>query len=511
MKIRSDILRVYQSLHTWVGITAGVFLFIAFFAGALTMFKQPIDAWMQTPVQELKGVPETQLDQLVSQVLQQHPKAKNNFQIHLDDEHHATVTWIEGKSGRELDLNEKRWGATLDAQGQLISRQETPSKLAELIDMLHRTAGVPGMLDDEHLGVYFMGIASVLYFLALVSGVILLLPTLVKDFFALRSGKNRKRFWLDAHNIVGITSLPFHLVICLTAIVFAFHDQYYDALNNFIYPSDKIVKTKKASPQKLEPLAPSILLANIRREANNAAIHELEFMGLDGGRPMLRVGLNNPRYLVRGAETGYLILNPFNGKTTSTSMVPGKESTWMAIIVPFFSLHFGSFGGDFMRWVYFFFGLSGAFLFYSGNLLWLEKRRKTQGQQTRSNRWMAAATVGICLGSIAAVMSCLLAGQWFYQTQSNINSLFISSYYSVFLIALAWSFWRGAASASVHLLWLNSILCFAIPLSSVLQGKSMNLIIDLVAFAASLLFAYAAFKTAKRVQHGTKDSVWARG
>ena len=31
-----------------------------------------------------------------------------------------------------------------------------------------------------------------------------------------------------------------------------------------------------------------------------------------------------------------------------------------------------------MRWVYFVFGLSGAFLFYSGNLLWVEKRRRTR-------------------------------------------------------------------------------------------------------------------------------------
>jgi len=131
---------------------------------------------------------------------------------------------------------------------------------------------------------------------------------------------------------------------------------------------------------------------------------------------------------------------------------------------------------------------------YSGNLLWLEKRRKNQIQQTRSTRWMAAATVGICLGSVAAVTSCLLAGQWFYEAQSNINSLFITIYYSVFLIAIAWSFWRGAASASVHLLWMNGLLCFAIPIVTVIKGNSAHAMIELVAFGASFLFAYAALK-----------------
>lgn len=513
MKIRSDILRIYQSIHTWVGITSGIFLFIAFFAGALTMFKQPIDDWMHKPVSSLSGVPETHLNQLVSQVLQQHPAAKKNFQIQLDAHQHALVTWTEGQPGRELDLNEHRWVASLDTQGRLISHQEIPSKLAELIDLLHRTGGIPGMLDDEHLGIYVMGVASVLYFLALVSGVILLLPTLVKDFFALRPGKNRKRFWLDAHNIIGITSLPFHLMICLTAIVFAFHDQYYDALNHFVSP----VKTeassgqsKKLAPARSELLAPSRLMETIRLASNQADIHKLEFMNLESARPMLRVALNNPRYLVRGPESGYLVLNPYNGKIMNASMVPGKEGTWMAIIAPFFSLHFGSYGGDFVRWVYFFFGLCGAFLFYSGNLLWLEKRRKNQARQTRSNRWMAATTVGICLGSIIAVICCMLAGNWFYQSVPNLNTLFMPIYYTVFLGSLAWSYWRGAAQASVHLLSVSCLLLFAIPLSALLQNHPISLCINLVATCMACVFAYAAIKTSKRVKYGSQDSVWAK-
>ncbi|XQF91454.1 PepSY domain-containing protein (plasmid) [Pseudoalteromonas espejiana] len=35
------------------------------------------------------------------------------------------------------------------------------------------------------------------------SGVIILLPTLVKTFFAIRKRKGPSRFWLDSHNLVG--------------------------------------------------------------------------------------------------------------------------------------------------------------------------------------------------------------------------------------------------------------------------------------------------------------------
>lgn len=94
-----------------------------------------------------------------------------------------------------------------------------------MIDELHRTGGIPGDMGHEQLGAYFMGVAGILYFLALVSGVIFLLPTLVKTLFALRRKKGPNRFWLDSHNLLGITALPFHIIISLTVVVFVFHDQ----------------------------------------------------------------------------------------------------------------------------------------------------------------------------------------------------------------------------------------------------------------------------------------------
>jgi len=46
MRVRADILRIYQSLHTWTGITAGLLLFIGFYAGSLTMFKHELQQWI---------------------------------------------------------------------------------------------------------------------------------------------------------------------------------------------------------------------------------------------------------------------------------------------------------------------------------------------------------------------------------------------------------------------------------------------------------------------------------
>lgn len=50
MKIRSDIVRMYREIHSWVGIVCGLFLFVAFYAGSVTMFERPLQDWASAPV-----------------------------------------------------------------------------------------------------------------------------------------------------------------------------------------------------------------------------------------------------------------------------------------------------------------------------------------------------------------------------------------------------------------------------------------------------------------------------
>ena len=47
--MRADFIRIYKSVHTWAGIVSGLALFIAFYAGALTVFKEPIRRWSTPP------------------------------------------------------------------------------------------------------------------------------------------------------------------------------------------------------------------------------------------------------------------------------------------------------------------------------------------------------------------------------------------------------------------------------------------------------------------------------
>lgn len=524
MKVRSDVLRIYQSIHTWTGIIAGIVLFIGFYAGALTMFKGAIEAWSTPPALTLPQVPTEKLDDLVTQVLARDDKAKTGFRLSLHDEHQSPMTWYQQGSERELSMSNQIWHASLDEQGQLLTQLSTPSELAELVDQLHRTAGIAGEVGHDQAGVYVLGVAAFLYFLALVSGVIFLLPSLTKTFFALRKNKGENRFWLDVHNLIGITSLPFHLVISLTVIVFAFHDQLYDGLKHLVY-GDKPLFAIPAPDRNLYSLTelPRIetVLTKVKQLAPEYQVNEMTYMNLDNPRATLRLGLYNPNGFMRGPVTDYLYMHPYTLTVSNSTFDPSEEGIWSRTVAVFFGLHFGSFGGDLGRWVYFFLGLSGAFLFYSGNLLWLEKRRKKQAaEQSRASRLMASATVGICLGSVAALAVSMLLGKWVYSYFSNINYVYLSAYYSVFVLLVAYAFWRGAARAALLILPLCAIATFAMPFTSLLAFvfpqlglwapySMATLGVDLVALAFSAVFFYGYRLTRQRALHGPQDSVWA--
>ncbi len=463
MIIRGDIIRTYQSIHTWTGIITGLVLFIGFYAGSLTMFKPAIEQWATPTVQELPQIPINKLDQLINEAANQQQKVKQGFIINFN-ENSSPMMWYEKGGERGLRLDDQLKHATLNEYDQLVSYQGEKNMLGSLIDQLHRTAGIVGKVGHEDLGVLILGIAAGLYFLALISGVIFLLPTLVKSLFALRQNKGASRFWLDSHNLIGVVSLPFHFIIAWTAVVFALHDPFYGGLS-VVYGDKPLFE--RAAPGKtsydfssLPPIQQYI--DKVAELAPNHTLHLLDFSRLDTTSPSLAIEVKANDQLMRGGYSDIIYMNPFTMEVEYSTVYNDQSSNYGPIVTSFFGLHFGNYAGNLGRWVYFIMGLLGAFLFYSGNLLWLEKRRKKQQQQSKSSKVMAALTIGVCFGSILGVVISMLASKWLYMYNAQTNIYYLYLYYISFFAAIGYCFWRGAARGAIHIQLCLAVACLAI-------------------------------------------------
>lgn len=535
MKVKADIIRTYKSLHTWVGIISGMALFIAFYAGALTIFKEPISHWATPPIKHSESIRLSAVPSVLGRVIESHPEAAQRIQLNLNPETHHTqqIIWtVEGEKGGDHDVSSLRYfSAQLDEHQDLVTTEVYPATVAQFIDTLHRVVGLPVDSDPNR---WIMGIFAILYTLALVSGLIILLPILVKELFAFRLGRKPKRVWLDAHNVVGVTSLPFHLIMAITAFGFAYHDLIYDAQDKLIHEGQLRQALFSSAPkpnpeQSTDPatmLSPEELLATAKEIAPSFVPYQLEYAGITTPRASVMIWGNDADAIAPRAPGGFIAINPYSGEVQSTDYLPGQQPGEMIAVSSFFALHFATFGGSPIRWAYFILGLAGAWLFYTGNLLWVENRRrhsKPDGRlfnQRKDVKVMASLTVGICLGSVCGISLMLASSKWLALEAQATYLHFQWVYYLMFFATIAWSFIRGAARSLVELLYAAAILTVAIPVTSLLSiiipstGLWMHtdlntLMVDIVALIIAVGFGLLGRATYKRVYHSQMiDSVW---
>lgn len=528
--MRADHIRIYKSVHTWTGIVSGLALFIAFYAGAFTVFKEPLREWATPPAAQVQPVPMDEAQPLVARTLATPAGAARGVVLALEGDHAVPrLEWqVRDRGADDHDESRARhFSAMLAADGGVQVTEERPSRLVEFIDVLHRVVGLPLDTDANR---WIMGVIAGLYFVALVSGLVVLLPSLVKDLFALRVGRNLKRMWLDAHNAVGIVSLPFHIVMALSSVVFAYHDQIYAVHDELLHQgqwTQAFARSPAGDAPALDPadmLVPSELVKLTKEASPGFVPTSLQYSQVTGPRPVVRVWGKHPEGVSPRGRGGFAALDPYTGELLSTDYLSGAQSTPNLFISSFFALHMASFGGTAVAWLYFLLGLAGAWLFYSGNLVWVERRRRQRRrdgempEQRRDVAFMAAATVGVCLGCVAGVSLTLAAAKWLPGRVDDMAAWHVGIYYAVFFASVAWAFARGAARAAVPLLWLAAACTLAIPASSLLgwlapatgawsSGPMAG--VDLTALAGAAVLACMARATARRIREGARDSVWA--
>ena len=511
MKVRTDIVKMYKEIHGWVGIVSGLALFIAFYAGAITMFEEPLQRWASPQSELAAPVPFAQAPELVEAVLVEHPEAARSYDVHLETgpENPARMSWtVRGDDHAEPEV----YYAALTSDGSVQVEQQGPSAVAQFVDVLHQQVGLPF---DHEFAMPIMGAISLLYFIALVSGIIVLLPSLVSDFFALRVGRNVKRMWLDVHNILGILSVPFHIIMALTAVVFAFHDQFYD-LQEATY-MDRAPPVESAVPAPLiarDILPPAELARRAEEQAPGFTVRSVNYHREEDGSTHARVTGTDPRYGHRAPTYGMADLDAYTGELTEVDYMPGKQDAWGATITSFFALHFGNFGGSGVRWAYFLLGLAGAFLFYTGNLLWIESRRRRERKsgrvhQTRATRILASLTVGVPLGCVAGISATVAAAKPLgLSADAELHS---AIYYAVFVAFTGWSLLRGGPRAAIELLPATALAFLLVPVASLLfreEFSNTGWLLDILSVFGAVGALLMWRSARRRAASPPNDSVW---
>ena len=384
-------------LHTWAGLILGWLLFAIFLTGTLSFFKNEFNLWMRP---EMHGLPaaDAQVAQKSLDALVRKSPEVTQWIMHLPDERDPAVNllWRGTGNGRfeTLRMNPQT-GEAIDA------RQTMGGDFFYRFHFELRTAQ-KGRWTIE--GRWVVGVATMLMFVALITGVITH-RRIFKDFFTFRPTKGGQRAWLDAHNVTGVLVLPFYLMITFSGLMI-FHTLYMPAGIATTYKNEKGVdsnayfadlqgekaesRPRRGAGDKVEPL-PAIALQPILQEArtrwDGGRIGSLQARRDAKGRAVVEVTRHEGDRLQYRPPR--LLFDATTGQWLDQADPTGPAAKTYGVL---YGLHLARFADAGMRWVLFGFGVLGSLMIATGMVLWSVKRSaKSQTQASRKGTAAAAA------------------------------------------------------------------------------------------------------------------------
>src|ERR1700754_5249701 len=81
LTMKASTIRTFTVVHTWTGLLAGFALFIAFYAGALTMFHDEIDTWASPRAEMARGDTMDRVGKMLEGIVATHPGARDQIGV----------------------------------------------------------------------------------------------------------------------------------------------------------------------------------------------------------------------------------------------------------------------------------------------------------------------------------------------------------------------------------------------------------------------------------------------
>mgnify|MGYP000267978966 CR=1 FL=1 len=205
-------LRLWSGVHTWTSLICTVFMLMLCITGLPLIFHDEIDALLDAHDWQPAHPdgPLLSLDAMLDAALANRP---GDVPLFMSFDIDRPVVNVTSAPTLDATVREMHFASFDRTSGDLVPGEEGFDLMHFILD-LHTDMflGLPGML--------FLGAMGVLLILAIVSGVVLYAPFMRKlDFGTVRTQRSPRVKWLDYHNLLGIVTVAWLLVVGLTGVV----------------------------------------------------------------------------------------------------------------------------------------------------------------------------------------------------------------------------------------------------------------------------------------------------
>ena len=212
-------LRIWIPIHRWTSLICTLFLLVLCVTGLpLIFFDEIRNTWIRPPIEyaELPGVPPLSIDRIIERARDAYPNQIVTGVGISNSDPHVRVTMAPSWTKLKADPKLSHF-INFDSRTAEILAGSKPSEQhmswLGVVDTVHQNmlAGLPGEM--------FLAVMALLFLVAIVSGIVLYGPFSRKlDFGALRVDRSARVRWLDVHNLLGVVTIAWALVVGATGL-----------------------------------------------------------------------------------------------------------------------------------------------------------------------------------------------------------------------------------------------------------------------------------------------------
>lgn len=360
-----------NDVHLWLGLTSGIIIFLVCLSGTILTFEKEIEQWFKEEMKVQATGNKISLSQIVDD-----PNIQAKGQLM------AITVPTDNAAPYQLSIKEdpkQRRGSTYEVNpytAEILAPQKTGmDDFMFSMFKLHRW-----LLMDIELGRPIVGIATIIFLILSISGIILWFPKkvkwkTVKAGFKIKTSANWKRINHDLHNTLGFYSCLLILIMGITGLCWSF-EGYRDGLSSLM--GAKVFGNRGAQPKvdlenldndKTIDLEQAVLLAN----------NTLDYNGT------LTITLPNEKNPVYGfrkiADDSWSTVAQdqlqihTSGKIIHKELYADKPLN-VKIASAIRPIHTGEIYGTFSKWLYFLACLIGTSLPITGTIIYINKLKK---------------------------------------------------------------------------------------------------------------------------------------
>lgn len=360
---KAKTVRTWYKIHKWTSLICTAFLLLLCLTGLPLIFYHEINHLLGEEVEPPAmpaNTPMANLDRVVEIGKKLHPKAFLQYVFWDPDE--PNVVSMSMSPSKDTLVNRV---VTMDARtAKVLNEPKIEEGFMYIMFKLHTDmfAGLGGKL--------FLGVMGILFVLSIVSGVLVYGPFMRNlDFGTVRKNKAPRVKWFDLHNLLGIVTLTWALVVGVTGVINTWADLViklwqYDQLSAMVAPYKgkppltdlgSVDRAVTVARQTMPDMTPAFVA--FPETIFSSPHHYAVFMR---GKTPLTSKLYKPALV--DAQTGQL---------TDSRTMPWYV-TALLISQP---LHFGDYGGLPLKIIWALLDVITIVVLITGLYLWLSRRK----------------------------------------------------------------------------------------------------------------------------------------